>query len=116
IREILTRAIAAPRVAMCEERRRAGAYENRTRIACTAAQWVAPRCGKAGERRIEKWIVEILITVAGELDDDHAFRGCVEDCIVIVGPPFQRQIAAHAGKARTRALQLDQNDVAGNQP
>ena len=81
-------------------RRRAGADDNRARIAIRPPERVAPVRREARTGRLVDRVVEIFRPVAGRFNDDDASARGVENRGEVIGPPLDSDVAALIGARR----------------
>ena len=83
----------------------------------TAPEGISPPRGKASRPRVVNSSIEILRSIPGGLDDDHAFGRGVLDRQKIVGPPFDRNkthLRVSAGVIGPGAMLLEQHHISGS--
>ena len=61
-------------------------------------------------------IIQILSAISCRFNDDHPFRGCVSDCLEVIRPPLNGDIALLIISelvivSGTRTVHLQQNNV-----
>jgi hypothetical protein len=94
VREVEARAVETIEGAVVRaRRRRPGAHKDGARITVGAAERIFPGGREAGIGRLIEVVVQVDRTIACCFDDDNAAPHRILDCIEIVGPPFDCDIA-----------------------
>src|SRR5215813_4208372 len=118
IGEVEPRAVGSPNIAsMGSGRRRASPHYNGARIPVAAVKGIGPRSWKEGRSSAIDWIVEVFSAIAGGFDYYNPLVYRITNCIEVVRPPFNCDVAALICaplkvKTRAGAVDLQQYDVA----